>query len=170
VPGHLPRKRAIAAALGCALLALVGTAEARPRSSASHQGEEGQFLDSERGEFAADADADTYAGPAPLTVRFTARTINGAGRVTYAWNFDDGSRSGEQNPVHTFRKRGWYLVTMDARDGSGRTYRVNLQLHAWRPRDWTRFQEHHDMRIPEHAARELERKRQKAAAAAAASP
>jgi hypothetical protein len=47
---------------------------------------------------------------------------------------------------------------------------LDLQLHAWRPRDWARFQERRDMRIAQHAARELERKRQKAAAAAGAAP
>src|SRR5688572_17081875 len=81
------------------------------------------FLDAERDEFAADADADTYAGPAPLTVRFSARTINAAGTVRYEWSFDDRDRerSTAQNPVHTFRRPGWYAVTVDARDAKGRT-------------------------------------------------
>jgi hypothetical protein len=129
--------------------------------------EEGHFLDSEADEFAADADAEPFAGPAPLTVRFTARTINSKHPVTYTWKFDDGTGSHDQNPTHTFRKRGWYLVTMDARDAAGRTYRINLQLHAWRPRDWERFQATRDMRIAEHAARELQRKRQRTTAAPA---
>ncbi len=145
----------IAAALACLVLAgvcPVSAGEARDEDS-------NQFLDTERDEFAADADADTYAGPAPLTVRFTSTTINPSGRVTYAWNFGDGSKSTERTPVHTFRKRGWYYVTMEARNAKGQTYRINLLLHAWRPRDWTRLRERRDMRIAEHAARELEAKR-----------
>lgn len=152
-----------AAVVACVLLALAGSAAGRRGSGTDTPEDEGHFLETERGEFAADADADTYAGPAPLTVRFTSRAINPSGRITYTWNFDDGSRSSDQNPVHTFDKRGWYLVTMDARDAAGRTYRINLQLHAWRPRDWDRFQKTRDMRIVQHAARELERKRARAA-------
>lgn len=162
-----PPKRAIAAGLACVLLAFTGVVEARPTSAASLRGEEGESIDSEPNEFAADADADTYAGPAPLTVHFTARAINGAGGVTYSWTFDDGFRSAEQNPVHTFHKRGWYLVSMDARDSEGKTDRITLQVHAWRPRDWVEFQTSRDMRIPEHAVRELERKRRKASGATA---
>jgi hypothetical protein len=159
------RQAAIAAVLA-ALLA----APAAARKAPSVEGDEPHFLESERDEFAADADADTYAGPAPLTVRFTSSTINGSGRTTYAWDFDDGSRSGQQNPTHTFRKRGWYLVSMVARDGAGRTYRTNLLVHAWRPRDWMRLQQTRDMRIVRHAARELERKRSRAAAATEPAP
>ena len=119
------------------------------------------FLARERDDFAADADADTYAGPAPLTVHFTAKTINGTS-VVYAWNFDDQSGSSEKDPVHTFRWPGWYLVTMNARDASGKTYRINLQLHAWKPSEWQRMQTHNDPRIIARSLRALERKRRKA--------
>jgi PKD domain-containing protein len=118
-----------------------------------------------RTEFAADADADTYTGPAPLTVRFSARTTNASGRVTYRWDFDDRVGSAEQNPSHTFPRHGWYNVTMDARDETGHRYRMNLLLHAWRPRDWARLQRGRDLRIVQHAARELERKRSRAGGA-----
>lgn len=154
--------------LACVLLAAASVASAGRRSGSSVRDDQSQFLDNEQDAFAADADADTYAGPAPLTAHFTARTINPKGRVRYTWNFDDRSASSEQNPVHTFRKRGWYLVTMDAHDAAGNTYRINLQLHAWRPRDWARLLARRDMRISEHAVRELMRKRQRAAASPAA--
>ena len=152
--------RAIVALLACILVASASMATDR-RGPKDDQDDETHFLDGERDEFAADADADPFAGPAPLTVRFTAHTINAKGRLTYDWNFDDGTRSSEKNPVHTFRKRGWYLVTMDVRDAAGHTYRINLQLHAWRARDWERYQTTRDMRIVNHAVRELERKRQR---------
>jgi len=87
--------------------------------------------------------------------------------VSYRWNFDDRTTSSEQNPGHTFSRHGWYSVTLDARDAAGHTYRLNLLLHAWRQKDWTRLQAHHDLRIVQHAARELERKRRRSATAAA---
>jgi hypothetical protein len=151
--------------LACVLLAVAGIAWPGSGPSGNAPDGEAQLIDREGDGFTADADADTFAGPAPLTVRFTARSMNAKDPVRYAWNFDDGSGSGEQSPVHTFRERGWYLVTMEARDGGGQTYRVTLQLHAWRPRDWARFQETRAMRIVHHAARELERKRARNAAA-----
>jgi hypothetical protein len=49
-------------------------------------------------------------------------------------DLDDGTTSAEQNPSHTFRRHAWYNVTMDARDAAGHVYRMNLLLHAWRPR------------------------------------
>ena len=58
------------------LLALVVLLLGGPRSQAHARGHDGVLLPSERREFAADADADTYTGPAPLTVHFSARTIN----------------------------------------------------------------------------------------------
>jgi hypothetical protein len=112
----------------------------------------------EHREFAGDADADVYAGPAPMTVKFTAKTIHGSGRVRYAWSFDDRAQSTQQNPVHSFTRPGWYAVTVDARDGRGRTTRTNLLLHAWRPRDWARLEKSFDERIVRRAMRELQRK------------
>src|SRR5262249_3178503 len=106
-------------------------------------------------EFSADADADPYAGPAPMSVRFSATASNASGRVSYAWSFDDGETSTERKPVHVYRKHGWYEVTMNARDEAGHSYRMNLLLHAWRPRDWTRMRNKLDVRIVQHAAGEL---------------
>jgi hypothetical protein len=149
----------------CLVLATSIAALGRDRATKPTD-EEGMFLDEERDEFAADADADVYAGPAPLTVAFTARTINAKGRVRYAWNFDDRTTSTEQNPRHTFRKPGWYIVTMDARDDSGESYRITLQLRAWKPRDWDRFHATRDPRIVARGVRELQRKRARDAQAA----
>ncbi len=149
------------------LLALVLLLLGGARAQADGPGHEAVLRQSEGSEFAADADADTYAGPAPLTVHFSARAIKASGRVTYRWEFDDRVGSTEQNPYHTFRRHGWYNVTMDARDETGHSYRMNLLLHAWRPRDWARLQTARDMRIVRHAVRELERKRSRAGGASA---
>jgi hypothetical protein len=114
---------------------------------------------------ASDADADTYTGPAPTTVHFSARTINVFGKVTYRWSFDDRTPpSTEQNPTHAFARQGWYRVTMDARDDGGNIDRTNLLLHVWRPRDWARMQKRRDMRIVMRSIRELKRKNEEPAA------
>jgi hypothetical protein len=149
------------------LLALFVLLLGGARAQADGPAHEGVLLQSEGSEFAADADADTYTGPAPLAVHFSARTTKASGRVTYRWEFDDRVASAEQNSSHTFRRPGWYNVTMDARDETGHSYRMNLLLHAWRPRDWARLQRAPDMRIVRHAVRELERKRSRAGGASA---
>jgi len=149
------------------LLALALVLIAASRLPAGDKKDNGFFIGHDA-EFEADADADVYAGPAPLAVKFSASTQHASGRVTYRWNFDDGTTSTEQNPSHSFRRHGWYSVIMDARDAAGHTYRMNLLLHAWRPKDWERLQAHRDMRIMRHATRELERKRERDAAASGA--
>jgi hypothetical protein len=118
----------------------------------------GELLDDGK-TLASDADADTYTGPAPLTVHFTAKTINVFGTVRYRWTFDDRTPpSTERDPTHTFARQGWYRVTMDARDDGGHVDRTNLLLHVWRPRDWARMQRHRDMRIVMRSLRELKKK------------
>lgn len=151
------------------LLAIAVVLVAATGSLAAGKAHEGFFIGRD-GEFEADADANVYAGPAPLAVKFSASAQHASGRVTYRWNFDDGTTSAEQNPSHGFRRHGWYNVTMEARDAAGHVYRMNLLLHAWRPKDWARLQAHQDVRIMRHAARELERKRSREAAASGMAP
>ena len=124
---------------------------------AKEKAEGGVFLDDGHS-LASDADADTYTGPAPLTVAFTAHAIHGVGGMTYHWTYDDRDTSEEQNPVHTFARQGWYRVVMNVTDGAGGTDQTTLLLHAWRPRDWARLQRHRDMRIVMRSLRELKRK------------
>ena len=128
----------------------------------------GFLPDGHEHEFAVDADADTYTGPAPLTVHFTAHASHALGRTSWAWSFDDRGTSGDQHPIHTFRRPGWYAVTVDARDGAGPPERVNLLVHAWRARDWARLQHRRDLRIVRHGILELQRKNAQRAAAATA--
>ena len=137
-----------------------------PATGTAHEG----FFIGRDGEFEADADADVFAGPAPLTVKFSARAQHASGRVTYRWKFDDGTTSTEQSPSHALRRRGWYNVTMEARDAAGHVYQMNLLLHAWQPKDWARLQAHRDVRIMRHAALELERKRSRDSAASGVAP
>ena len=149
-----------------AIALVLVAATAFPAAEKTHDG----FFIGRDGEFEADADADVFAGPAPLTVKFSASAQHASGRVTYRWKFDDGTTSTEQSPSHAFRRRGWYNVTMEARDAAGHVYQMNLLLHAWRPKDWARLQADRDVRIMRHAALELERKRRRDSAASGVAP
>jgi PKD domain len=81
-------------------------------------------------------DADRFAGPAPLTTKFSAKPKGADGQVLYRWTFDDGTRSNEQNPTHSFTRAGYYTVIVDARDESGDNTRQSLLLGAWPPKQW----------------------------------
>jgi hypothetical protein len=88
------------------------------------------------GSLTATANADPFAGPAPLAVRFTASAKNPKGKVIYHWRFDDGTSSGAQNPAHTFPRPGYYTVQMDIFDQDGRNARQNLLLGVWGAQEW----------------------------------
>jgi PKD domain len=82
------------------------------------------------------ADTDRFAGPVPLSSKFSAKAKNADGEVHYRWRFDDGTQSEEQNPSHTFPRPGYYTVILDARDESGNNSRQSLLLGAWPAKQW----------------------------------
>jgi PKD repeat protein len=51
-----------------------------------------------------------------------------AGIITWAWDFNDGSTNGSQNPSHTYLSNGSYLVTLTVTDGFGCTKSATLPL------------------------------------------
>ncbi len=65
---------------------------------------------------------DKYLGRAPLTVKFTDRSLYNP--TNYSWNFGDGNSSEEQNPRHTYTRTGLYIVrlTVSNNGGSDSTY------------------------------------------------
>lgn len=64
--------------------------------------------------------ANTLAGAPPLTVNFTVQATDPDGSVVdYAWTFDDGGFSREQNPTKTFVVAGSYTVRLTVTDNSG---------------------------------------------------
>ncbi|HNQ35691.1 MAG TPA: PKD domain-containing protein, partial [bacterium] len=65
---------------------------------------------------------DPPQGPAPLRVSFSSEGSRDLknGPLRYEWNFDDGSVSGEPNPVHTFTPPGFYEVSLTVTGPSGR--------------------------------------------------
>ena len=59
------------------------------------------------------AEAEPDEGAPPLKVQFTASVEEETGGpFTFAWDFGDGSKSTEQNPVHTYAKVGEYTATL----------------------------------------------------------
>jgi hypothetical protein len=94
--------------------------------------------DGSGGTFKIAADADQFAGPAPLVSRFKASARNAKGDVGYYWRFDDGTTSKEQNPSHRFAKAGYYTVIVDARDEEGNNDRQTFLLGAWTVQEWSK--------------------------------
>jgi len=58
----------------------------------------------------------TY-GNAPLTVIFTDKITNSP--TSWKWTFGDESSSTEQNPVHTYSKKGKYTVKLKVKNTVG---------------------------------------------------
>jgi PKD repeat protein len=66
------------------------------------------------------AEAEPDEGAPPLKVQFTASVEEEEGGPwTFAWDFGDGSKSTEQNPVHTYDKVGEYTATLTVTDQKG---------------------------------------------------
>ena len=63
------------------------------------------------------AEAEPDEGAPPLKVQFTASVEEETGGpFTFAWDFGDGQKSTEQNPVHTYAKVGEYTATLTVVD------------------------------------------------------
>lgn len=70
-------------------------------------------------------------GQAPLTVDFEGEGIDNDGEiVTYAWDFDDGEISTEQNPAHTFQDPGYYKVVFTVVDNRGAEADDNVYINV----------------------------------------
>lgn len=63
------------------------------------------------------AEAEPDEGAPPLKVQFTASVEEEEGGPwTFAWDFGDGNKSTDQNPVHTYEKVGEYTATLTVTD------------------------------------------------------
>jgi PKD domain len=102
-------------------------------------------------------DADRFAGPSPLNVKFSAKPKGAVGEVHYRWRFDDGTHSEDPGPTHSFTRPGYYTVVVDARDESGNNARQSMLLGAWPPRQWAQSQ---TRRITPRYARRIQRVQQ----------
>lgn len=66
--------------------------------------------------------ASLTVGDAPLTVTFTPIVSGGIPPYTYLWLFDDGTKSTEANPIHTFEKPGFYRIVLTVKDSKAIGY------------------------------------------------
>ncbi|RKY81781.1 hypothetical protein DRQ07_03165 [candidate division KSB1 bacterium] len=70
----------------------------------------------------ADFSAEPVQGEAPLSVQFTDLST---GQITsWAWDFGDGGKSTDQNPVYVFNNAGEYTVTLIVTGPGGSTGEV----------------------------------------------
>jgi hypothetical protein len=71
----------------------------------------------------ADAEASVRAGPAPLEVRFDARSSRdpdpGGGIVSYTWDFGDGTTGSGAEVTHTYAAGGRYFPRLTVTDNAG---------------------------------------------------
>jgi PKD repeat protein len=66
------------------------------------------------------AEAEPDEGAPPLRVEFTASVEEETGGpFTFAWDFGDGNKSTEQNPVHVYEKVGEYTATLEVTNQKG---------------------------------------------------
>ena len=64
----------------------------------------------------ANFNANPTNGPAPLTVQFTASSVNA---TEWKWDFGDGATSTEKNPTHTYSKAGSYTASLEVTIANG---------------------------------------------------
>lgn len=76
-------------------------------------------------------ECSTTAGPAPLRVSFAAKTHDiMEEKLTFSWDFGDGTSSAEENPEHVFQERGVYTVILTVATQSGRTATASVVVEA----------------------------------------
>ncbi len=72
---------------------------------------------------------DKDKGPAPLTVSFTGAGDDTDGTVvSYAWDFGDGSKSNDQNPVHTYNNADTYTAVLNVTDNDGAHGEADIEI------------------------------------------
>lgn len=87
-------------------------AAATPSSTASN--------DDEEYELDVIAEAEPDEGAPPLKVQFTASVEEDEGGPwKFEWDFGDGAKSTDQNPVHTYDKVGEYTATLTVTNQKG---------------------------------------------------
>ena len=82
------------------------------------------------------AQGDPDSGPPPLKVKFDVEIYEGdeAVKPKFEWNFGDGSPlSREKTPTHTYKQVGKYLVTVRAKDATGRGGKDEVPIYVEEP-------------------------------------
>jgi PKD repeat protein len=79
------------------------------------------------------------SGLSPLTVNFSSVPQGGVAPYTFLWNFDDGTTSTEQNPIHTYTTPGPYHVVLTVTDnypvggGGPHTVSASVDITVYQP-------------------------------------
>ena len=93
------------------------TAVAKPPGTVPPAGTE-----EDEGEYELDviAEAEPDEGAPPLKVQFSASVEEETGGpFTFSWDFGDGTKSTEQNPVHIYEKVGEYTAALEVTSQKG---------------------------------------------------
>lgn len=61
-------------------------------------------------------------------VQFIDRTMGNV--ITWEWDFGDGTKSNEQNPVHTYKRPGTYTITLMTFDELGCISQISIQVEV----------------------------------------
>jgi cytochrome c len=78
--------------------------------------------------------ANPSTGAAPLRVQFSATGLDPqGGRLTYRWDFGDGSAAFDDNPRHTYTAPGTYTATVTATDPQGLTGTDTVEIVVEEP-------------------------------------
>jgi PKD repeat protein len=76
----------------------------------------GLFCSCQKNPPVASFECSPATGDAPLSVQFENTSTNGE---VFEWNFDDGEKSSEENPSHTFASAGSYTVVLKVSNNDG---------------------------------------------------
>jgi len=77
------------------------------------------------------AEAEPDEGAPPLKVQFTASVEEETGGpFGFSWDFGDGNKSTDQNPVHTYDKVGEYTATLTVTDQKGHKGTDEIDIFA----------------------------------------
>lgn len=77
------------------------------------------------------ASADKTCGKSPLTVSFTGEGYDIDGdRLSYRWDFGDGSSATIQNPQHSYKKEGKYFANLTVTDDYGNTESETIEINV----------------------------------------
>ena len=70
----------------------------------------------------ADFSSDINSGCAPLSVKFTDKSVAGSASInSWVWDFGDGNTSSSQSPSHSYTNGGTYRITLIVKDKNGCT-------------------------------------------------
>ncbi len=89
-----------------------------------------QYVEGNREPIAKASVAEAF-GAAPFNAVFSSEgsvDLDDEDKISYAWDFGDGSTSTEANPTHTYASNGAYTATLTVKDPSGATREATVEV------------------------------------------